>query len=293
MIRNYVVTLLFAGMVLSATSADAYVWRAKNTVKPLEIQEIQPEENFVDVSYESEEPMCVNPDIKQAKVVKAANNKGYAIYIDNKQAIWFTKDLSSITAEQRAHIVANTINKILAEGIDPATIRPVKIGNNTYLKAGSENIVTVDEINAKAVGVSVHELAYTWANSTRTALGANALRKDYADISRGYIGRESRYLGHTMTGMASWYGPTFHGRRAADGSRFNTDEYTAAHKTYPFGTLVKVTNLRTHKSCVVKITDRGPYAHGRIIDLSKKAAEDIGMLGSGVARVKLEVVGQY
>ena len=96
-----------------------------------------------------------------------------------------------------------------------------------------------------------------------------------------------------MTGTASWYGPAFHGKRAADGSRFNTDEYTAAHKTYPFGTLVKVTNLKNSKSCVVKITDRGPYAHGRIIDLSKKAAEDIGMLGSGVAKVKLEVVGQY
>ena len=264
----------------------------KKDIQPLQLQEVQPDE-FVNVNYTSQEPMCVNPNLKQAKVVKAANNKGYAVYIDNKQAIWFTKDLSAITAEERAKIVANTLNRMLAAGVDPATIRPVKIGNDTYLRAGSENLVTVDGVNAKAVGVSVHELAYTWANGTRTALGASPLRKDYADVSRGYMGRESRYLGHTMTGMASWYGPTFHGRRAADGSRFNTDEYTAAHKTYPFGTLVKVTKLRTNKRCVVKITDRVPYAHGRIIDLSKKAAEDIGMLGSGVAKVKLEVVGQY
>ena len=290
--RTYVVTLLTVASLLVSTGADAAIWKMKKDIQPLQLQEVQPDE-FVNVNYTSQEPMCVNPNLKQAKVVKAANNKGYAVYIDNKQAIWFTKDLSAITAEERAKIVANTLNRMLAEGVDPATIRPVKIGNDTYLRAGSENLVTVDGVNAKAVGVSVHELAYTWANGTRTALGASPLRKDYADVSRGYMGRESRYLGHTMTGMASWYGPTFHGRRAADGSRFNTDEYTAAHKTYPFGTLVKVTNLRTNKSCVVKITDRGPYAHGRIIDLSKKAAEDIGMLGSGVAKVKLEVVGQY
>lgn len=290
--RTYVVTLLAIASLFASTSANGAIWKYKKALQPLVLEEFQPEE-FVDVNYTSEEPMCANPNLKQAKVVKAANNKGYAVYIGNKQAIWFTKDLATISAHERAQIVADNINRILAQGTDPASIRPIKDGNNTYLRAGSENLVTVDEINAKSVGVSVHELAYTWANGTRTALGASPLRKDYADISRGYMGRESRYLGHVMTGMASWYGPTFHGKRAADGSRFNTDEYTAAHKTYPFGTLVKVTNLRTNKSCVVKITDRGPYAHGRIIDLSKKAAEDIGMLGSGVAKVKLEVVGQY
>jgi len=239
----------------------------------------------------SEEPMCANPDIINAYYKKGKNNKGYAVFIGNKQAIWFTKDLSSITAQKRAEIVSEKINKMILEGIDPATIKPVKQGNNTFLQAGDEIIVTVDTLNAKSVGVSVHELAYTWANDTRVALGAKPLRKDYADVSRGFTGKESRYLGQKTIGLASWYGPNFHGRRAADGSRFNKEEYTAAHRTYPFGTLVKVTNLRNSKSCVVKITDRGPYAHGRVIDLSKKAAEDIGV--SGVVKVKLEVVGQY
>ena len=137
------------------------------------------------------------------------------------------------------------------------------------------------------------DLRTHFINGTRTALGVGALRKDYADISRGYMGRESRYLGHKDVGMASWYGAQFHGKRSSDGSRYNKEEYTAAHRVYPFGTLVKVTNMKNSKSCVVKITDRGPYFHGRIIDLSKKAAEDLGMLGSGVAKVKIEVVGQY
>ena len=240
-----------------------------------------------------EEPICINPAGVSVVSKKAPNNKGYIVYVDNKQTVWFVKDLENISAKKRAEIVASKINTILENGIDPAVIKPVREGKYTFLQAGDEKLVTVDEINAKAVGVSVHELAYTWANNTRIALGASALRKDYSDVSRGFSGKESRYLGHTMTGMASWYGAPFHGRRSSDGSRFNKEEYTAAHLTYPFGTLVKVTNLRNNKNCVVKITDRGPYAHGRIIDLSKKAAEELGMLGSGVAKVKLEVVGHY
>ena len=88
-----------------------------------------------------------------------------------------------------------------------------------------------------------------------------------------------------QSGKASWYGPGFHGRRTANGERFNTDDMTAAHRTLPFGTKVKVTNARTGKSVVVRINDRGPYAHGRVIDLSKASAQSIGI--SGVAQVTL------
>ena len=220
--RILVAAMLLTGTTVVSIDAKAAFWHSKHIISEpvqavLETKEEVPTVQEASNITETEEPMCANPDLKQVKVVKAAKNRGYAVYIDNKQAIWFTKDLASISAEQRAKTVANTINKILAEGIDPATIRPVKVGKNTFLKAGNQNIVTVDEVNAKAVGVSVHELAYTWANGTRIALGAKPLRKDYADVSRGYMGRESRYLGNTMTGMASWYGPTFHGKRAADG----------------------------------------------------------------------------
>lgn len=291
--RNFAVTLLMISSLFLITKANAAFWNRINIKESAKIDKSELNPAILNLAYPNEEPVTVEPVVDKAKVVKVANNKGYAILVDNKQTIWFTADLPSMTAEERANIVANTINKVIADGIDPASIRPVREGKYTFLKAGDINLVTVDEFNAKSVGVSVHELAYTWANDTRNALGAKTLKKDYTDVSRGYNGQESRYMGHTMMGVASWYGPTFHGRRAADGSRFNTDEYTAAHKTYPFGTLVKVTNLRTNKSCVVKITDRGPYAHGRIIDLSKKAADDIGMLGSGIAKVKLEVVGQY
>jgi rare lipoprotein A len=88
-----------------------------------------------------------------------------------------------------------------------------------------------------------------------------------------------------QTGAASWYGPGFHGKRTANGERFNTNALTAAHKTLPFGTQVRVKNERTGKSVVVRINDRGPYAHGRVIDLSKAAAAAVGI--SGVGQVTL------
>jgi rare lipoprotein A len=93
-------------------------------------------------------------------------------------------------------------------------------------------------------------------------------------------------------GMASWYGPGFHGSRTASGESFNAFALTAAHPYLPFGTRVRVTNLRNGKSVVVRINDRGPHTRGRIIDLSKGAASVIGLFRSGVAPVLLEIIGR-
>ncbi len=92
------------------------------------------------------------------------------------------------------------------------------------------------------------------------------------------------------TGIASWYGGKFQGRKTANGETFDTNLLTAAHKTLPFGTIVKVVNLQNEKSVQVRINDRGPFVEGRIIDLSRAGADAIGMVGSGVARVRLEIV---
>ncbi len=90
--------------------------------------------------------------------------------------------------------------------------------------------------------------------------------------------------------IASWYGGKFHGRMTASGEKFNKYALTAAHRTLKFGSKVRVTNTKTGKSTVVCINDRGPYAHGRSIDLSQAAAKKIGM--GGVARVSLKVLSQ-
>lgn len=93
-----------------------------------------------------------------------------------------------------------------------------------------------------------------------------------------------------LIGKASWYGVPFHGRLTANGEIYDMNTLTAAHKTLPFDSLVKVTNLANNESVIVRINDRGPYVHGRNIDLSYQAAKHLNMVGAGVAPVKLEIL---
>ncbi|WP_169285723.1 septal ring lytic transglycosylase RlpA family protein [Chelativorans sp. ZYF759] len=97
-------------------------------------------------------------------------------------------------------------------------------------------------------------------------------------------------VAQSASGQASWYGSKFHGRRTANGERYDMHQMTAAHRSLPFGTKVRVTNQRNGRAVVVRINDRGPFAGRRIIDLSRGAAGAIGMVNSGVAPVKLEVL---
>lgn len=90
------------------------------------------------------------------------------------------------------------------------------------------------------------------------------------------------------SGVASYYGHRFHGRRTSDGSRYHRDSLTCAHRTLPFGTLVRVRNVNNGREVVVKVTDRGPFRRGGIVDLSYAAAKEIDMLSSGVVRVEVE-----
>jgi rare lipoprotein A len=94
----------------------------------------------------------------------------------------------------------------------------------------------------------------------------------------------------TEDGYASYYGASFAGRRTASGERFDPRGFTAAHRDLPFGSKVRVTNLDNGRSVVVRVNDRGPYAAGRIVDLSWAAARELGMLQSGVVRVRVELL---
>jgi len=100
----------------------------------------------------------------------------------------------------------------------------------------------------------------------------------------------SKVVTFTQTGMASYYADKFEGRKTASGEIFLQDKFTAAHRTLPFGTKLKVTNLSNGKSVVVIINDRGPFSDDRIIDLSKAAAKQLDMIKSGEIPVKIEVI---
>jgi rare lipoprotein A len=107
----------------------------------------------------------------------------------------------------------------------------------------------------------------------------------------GYQGVSAQFnTSFLQEGNASYYAEKFHGRLTASGERFNMFDYTAAHKELPFNTLLKITNLTNGKSVLVRVNDRGPYSHNRIIDLSKKAAQDLEMLDNGTSKVSIEIV---
>lgn len=97
------------------------------------------------------------------------------------------------------------------------------------------------------------------------------------------------HAGPRGDGLASWYGPGFHGRRTASGEVFDMHAMTAAHRSLAMGTYVRVTNLQNNRTTVVRINDRGPFKKGRVIDLSYQAAQQLGMVEAGVVPVRLEV----
>lgn len=110
--------------------------------------------------------------------------------------------------------------------------------------------------------------------------------------SRAAHGKGKHRPGHkTQQGLASYYGNGVDGNKTANGERFNQASLTAAHRSLPFGTRLKVTNLKNHRAVIVRVNDRGPFVKGRVIDVSSKAAQHIGLVADGVAPVKLEVLG--
>ncbi len=137
------------------------------------------------------------------------------------------------------------------------------------------------------VSLTVAGIHCASTNATRRA----QLRKDYL---RQQQVREGRVLrGETMFyGKASFYGPQFHGKKTASGEVFNMYDLTAAHKTLPFGTRCRVTNLKNGKTVIVRINDRGPFVPGRIMDLSYGAAKALDAVADGIIEVKVEVLGE-
>ena len=113
--------------------------------------------------------------------------------------------------------------------------------------------------------------------------------KAAADLTEPTLPAEARPLA-TETGFASWYGPPYHNRRGSNGEVYNMNAMTAAHREFPLGSIVRVTNLKTGHAALVRITDRGPFIPGRIVDLSLAAARKVDVVQPGIAEVKVELM---
>ncbi|WP_088890815.1 septal ring lytic transglycosylase RlpA family protein [Leptolyngbya ohadii] len=195
----------------------------------------------------------------------------------------------------RATTIAARLNQLYRDNFNATELTAAWDGDRQRyeIRAGNEELV---EIGDSAI------LPDTTNNPAEDVLQAtNRLRRQISNappvdtISGDPRTRVSRIsfgsIQMAFSGMASWYGPGFNGNRSASGEVFNQEALTAAHPSLPFGTQVRVTNMDTGLSVVVRINDRGPYSHGRVIDLSAGAARVIGLMSSGVAPVSLQVLG--
>jgi len=194
----------------------------------------------------------------------------------------------------RASAVAAQINQLSRNNVDANTIR-VRWDEEReayVIEVGEEKLVAIDSDTI---------LPDTTRNPAEDALQAtNRLRRQMGNAKPlnaiegkpqpEILETATRYISDRIQGWASWYGPGFHGNLTANGERYNQYEMTAAHRSLPFGTEVRVTNMNNGRSVVVRINDRGPFIGGRIIDLSAGAAEVIGMISSGVAPVQVEIL---
>lgn len=118
----------------------------------------------------------------------------------------------------------------------------------------------------------------------------DSLKSQESEISEEEIGETIEEIVETQSGRVSWYGSKFHGKKTASGKKYDKEELTCAHKTLPFGTKVKVVNVRNGKSVIVEVNDRGPYAKGREFDLSEAAFKEIGSTNSGILNIEYQVL---
>ncbi|MDX2098673.1 MAG: septal ring lytic transglycosylase RlpA family protein [Leptolyngbyaceae cyanobacterium bins.59] len=193
----------------------------------------------------------------------------------------------------RATSIAATLNQLSRDSLDASKIRVL------WDTKHSLYVITLDGKQLVSLDTDT-KLPDTTKDAAKDALQAtNRLRRLLGDADpltaiegqpKPTPVRSLQAVQYVFNGWASWYGPGFNGNLSASGEVFNQHDLTAAHRYLPFGTRVRVTNLDNGRSVVVRINDRGPYIHDRVIDLSLGAAQVIGMLGSGVAPVKVDVL---
>jgi hypothetical protein len=186
----------------------------------------------------------------------------------------------------QAQVISARLERELQNSpLDWQTVMPKQVGERIILHRGPVPLFTLEPAIAAQFDTHPHELAIDWANRIR--LLAGQLPLPLAEAQKQLYEVTETALG--STGAASWYGPYFHGRQTANGEIYDQQDLTAAHRTLPLGSYVKVTHQRSGKSVVVRINDRGPYydEDQRIIDLSQRAAQILGGADQGVMPINL------
>lgn len=187
--------------------------------------------------------------------------------------------VAELPTHANADAIATQIKEMLVDpDFDPATVQPAIVDDQPAGIAGDRLLFQVDDSLAQTLNRNNDLIAIDWVNRLRQVLDVEPL--SLADAQTKMYGLVE--TGNTLEGTASWYGPYFHGRMTANGEYFNQEELTAAHPSLPFNTYLKVTNLQSGDTVIVRVNDRGPYVGSRSLDLSHKAALCLDSEHSGV-----------
>ncbi len=199
---------------------------------------------------------------------------------------------------ERATAFAALVNQLARDGFDASNINPVWQSQQYLVKFGNQVAIKIDDsliipntTNNKAEDTLQTANLLRWlVGNVRPVAAVAGLPVVRQALALALPKPPVAIVSQIISGMASWYGPGFNGNYSASGELFNENSLTAAHPNLPFGTPVRVTNMDNGKSVVVRINDRGPYAYNRVIDVSKGAARILGLVYSGVAPVRVEVL---
>jgi rare lipoprotein A len=227
-----------------------------------------------------------------------------SVCLNGKELIAFKSQLGDGVAAEKADELAIKLTDFLNDkSFDPDYLMPGKQGGMSLLKVSNGCGLTFDP--SGAIGAPL-DISFRIANAIRIACNSQPLPgyllkvADKMDQQLGTSGSAANTATFatavggapsSFSGRASWYGGRFHGRRTSDGSRYDQEELTAAHRSLPFGTRLLVMNRKTGQACVVRVNDRGPFVANRVIDLSRGAARELNMLSSGVTMVDCLVLG--
>jgi rare lipoprotein A len=195
--------------------------------------------------------------------------------------------IGEFSTQKQAAQVAQRLERFLNNPkLNAAEIQPVLVKGLPAVKWGDRILFTLNKELTQSLTCNSEILAIEWANNLRLALKQSAL--EIAEAQEKMHGLET--TNRTIEGMASWYGPYFHGRQTATGETFDETEFTAAHPSLPFDTYLKVTNLTNGKSVIVRVNDRGPYFKNRALDLSREAARSLDSEKTGVVPIEAVIM---
>ena len=237
-----------------------------------------------------------NTETKKNTGSKTESKKGTVNSKNSKSNTTKNKDTSSketkkSTVSTKSTKTTKETKTVSTRSRKAETAKPKRtasvVASSSWEETGNATEMSVERETVNQGSVMITNLNTIYQNKEEN-LNVNSKNKAVADTFEKVIEEREKYT-HFQTGMASYYGGSWHGKKTANGEIFNENSLTAAHKTLPFGTKVKVTNLDNGKSVVVRINNRGPYSKGRVIDLSKAAFSKIASTSKGVTRVKLEV----